>query len=106
VVADAGEAVLAPAVGAAAGVVVRQVVPGVARGAVVLADGAPLPLAEVRPPAPPRRPAEAVLLEAALLLTRRPAVRGPGWSPELVAPPLPPSMPGDDDGYMTPSPVC
>ena len=50
VVGDAGQAVLAPAVGARAGLVVGEVVPGVAALAVVLADGAPLPLAEVRPP--------------------------------------------------------
>ena len=52
-VADAGDAVLAPAIGPAAGVVVREVVPGLAVRAVVLAHRAPLPLAEVRPPAPP-----------------------------------------------------
>ena len=52
-VADAGDAVLAPAIGLAAGQVVRQVVPGVAVGAVVLADGGPGALADVRPPAAP-----------------------------------------------------
>src|SRR5262249_49808620 len=52
-VADGGEAVLAPAVGAFAGVLVRKEFPGVAVGGVVLAHGAPLPLADVRPPAPP-----------------------------------------------------
>src|SRR5207302_3440105 len=53
VVADAGEAVLAPAVGPRPGGVVRDVVPGRAAVAVVLADGSPLPLADVRtPPAP------------------------------------------------------
>ena len=50
VVGDAGQAVLAPAVGAGAGLVVAEVVPGVAALAVVLADGAPLSFAEVRPP--------------------------------------------------------
>ena len=50
VVGDAGQAVLAPAIGAGAGLVVAEVVPGVAAFAVVLAHGAPLPLAEVRPP--------------------------------------------------------
>ena len=50
VVAEATQAVLAPPIGARAGLVVREVVPGVAVVAVVLADGAPLPLAEVRPP--------------------------------------------------------
>jgi hypothetical protein len=53
VVGDAGEAVLAPAVGAGAGLVVREVVPGVAALAVVFANGPPLPLAEVRPPLRP-----------------------------------------------------
>ena len=52
-IADAGEAVLVPAVGARAGVIVRKVVPGVAVGAVVLAHRAPGALAEVRPPALP-----------------------------------------------------
>ena len=50
VVADAGEAVLAPAVGARAGVVVREEAPRVAAGAVVLAHRAPGALAEVRAP--------------------------------------------------------
>src|SRR5204862_4415436 len=55
IVADARDAVLAPAVGARTRVVVRQVFPRRAVGAVVLAYGAPLPLAHVRAPAPPRR---------------------------------------------------
>src|SRR5262249_20762287 len=71
VVADAGDAVLAPAVGAAAGVVVGEVVPGVARCAVVLADRAPLTLAEVRAPAPPALPAEAVFIQTSLLVVHR-----------------------------------
>src|SRR5262249_30627295 len=50
IVGDAGQAVLAPAVGAGAGLVVGEVVPGVAAVAVVLAHGPPLPLAEVRAP--------------------------------------------------------
>src|SRR5688500_2675150 len=54
VIGDAGQAVLAPAVGARARLVVREVVPRVADGAVVLANGAPLPLAQVRPPPLPR----------------------------------------------------
>jgi len=47
------DAVFAPAIGAAACMVVREVVPGVAVGAVVLADGAPLAFAEVGPKMPP-----------------------------------------------------
>jgi len=52
-IADAGDAVLAPAIGPAAGVVVRQVVPGVAVGAVVLADGPPGSIGEIGAPAAP-----------------------------------------------------
>ena len=50
VVGDAGQAVFAPAVGARAGLVVGEVVPGVAALAVVLADRAPLAFAQVRSP--------------------------------------------------------
>ena len=52
-VAEPGEPVLAPPVGARAGVIMRQVAPGVAVLAVVLADRAPLPLADVGPPCVP-----------------------------------------------------
>ena len=50
VVGDAGQPVLAPAIGAGAGLVVGEVVPGVAVLAVIFADGPPLSFAEVRPP--------------------------------------------------------
>ena len=66
---DAGDAVLAPAIGAAAGVVVREVVPGVAVRAVVLAHRAPLALAQVRPP---RLPALAVRVLGQTLCFARP----------------------------------
>src|SRR5207249_2242342 len=52
-VAQAGDAVLAPAVGPAASLVVGEEVPGVAAVAVVLADGPPGPVAHVRAPAAP-----------------------------------------------------
>ena len=52
-VTEPGQAVLAPAVGAGPGLVVRQVVPRLAVGAVVLPDRPPLPLADVRPPPVP-----------------------------------------------------
>src|SRR5207247_6842843 len=61
------EPVLAPAVGAAARVVVGEVVPGGAVGRVVLAHRAPLALGQVRPPALPVAFTASVLLEAALL---------------------------------------
>src|SRR5947207_1189639 len=53
VIAETGNAVLAPAVGAAASCVVRQILPGIAVGAVILAHRAPLALAQVRAPAFP-----------------------------------------------------
>src|SRR5262249_24097598 len=53
VVGNAGQSVLAPAVGAGARLVMGEIVPGVAALAVVLADGPPLSLAEVwSPPLP------------------------------------------------------
>ena len=66
VVRKAEQTVLAPAVGARAGVVVRKVVPRLARGAVVLADGAPLAFAQVRAPTPPVSLAFVFLLETGL----------------------------------------
>jgi len=52
-VAEPGQAVLAPPVGPGPGVIVRQVVPRIPVGAVVLPHRAPLPLADVRPPPVP-----------------------------------------------------
>ena len=54
IVAHAGDAILAPAIGTRSGLVVAEVAPRVAIGAVVLAHCAPLSLTEVRPPSPPR----------------------------------------------------
>ena len=54
IVADAGDAVLTPSIRARAGMVVREVVPGVAAPAVVLAHGAPLAFAQIGPPRLPR----------------------------------------------------
>lgn len=67
VVADTAEAVLAPAVGARAGLVMGEVVPGVAVVTVVLAHRAPLPLAKVGPPFLPGRPARLRFIEPVLL---------------------------------------
>ena len=52
-VGDAEQAVLAPAIGAAAGVVVREVIPGRAVRRIILAHGAPLALGEIGAPAFP-----------------------------------------------------
>jgi len=54
VVADAGDAVLAPPVGARPRLVMAEIRPGVSVVAVVLPDCAPLALTEIRPPGPPR----------------------------------------------------
>ena len=67
-VAEPGQAVLTPPVGLGPGVVVRQVIPRVAVGAVVLPDRAPLPLAHVRsPPVPLAALAQPVLQMAEIL---------------------------------------
>src|ERR1700674_5859856 len=66
IVADASEAVLVPAIGSRAGVLVGEEVPGGAVGAVILPYGAPGPLAEVGTPALPGRPALGYLVEAVL----------------------------------------
>ena len=54
VVGNARQAILAPAIGAGASLIVAEVIPGVAPFAVVLAHRSPLALAEVRPPFLPR----------------------------------------------------
>ena len=74
-VADAEQAVLAPAVGAAARVVVREVVPAVAVGRVVLAHRAPLPLGRGTAPsasssARARRPAAVESLRVSWVKSR------------------------------------
>ena len=53
VVAETGEAILAPVIGARPCLIVGEVVPGVAVLAVVLADRAPLTFTEIWPPLPP-----------------------------------------------------
>ena len=67
VVGHAGDPVLAPAVGARARVVVREVAPRVAAAAVVLADRPPLALAQVWAPGLPRRRAGARRLQPIVL---------------------------------------
>ena len=67
-VADAGDAILAPAIGAAAGVIMGEVVPGAAVGAVVFANRTPGALADIRPPLAPRSHSAGVgLVQAAML---------------------------------------
>src|SRR5437660_264134 len=72
-VGDAEQAILAPAVGPAAGLLVREVIPRVAVGRVILAHGAPLALGEIRSPALPVLAAPGVFEQA---LTFRVGV---GW---------------------------
>src|SRR4051794_10357302 len=64
VVADPGKAVLAPAIGPGAGLVMGEVVPGVTAAAVVLAHRSPLALGQVRSPASPRNALVAALSKA------------------------------------------
>ena len=76
VVAQAGEAVLAPAIGPGAGMLVRHVAPGVAVLAVVLAHRAPLPVAQVGTPQPPVAHAVAMFVQTPTLGVARPVVCG------------------------------
>src|SRR5215471_1092317 len=54
VVADAEQAILAPSIRARSSVVVRERLPGLAVGRIVLTHGSPLTLGQVWAPAPPR----------------------------------------------------
>src|SRR5207244_3686759 len=63
VVAKPADPVLTPAVGAAARMIVREIFPGIAVFAVILAHRAPLALAEIRSPSSPML-AVSYLLEA------------------------------------------
>ena len=62
-IAEPGQAVFAPAVGARARVIVWEVVPGLAVGTVVLADGAPLAFADVGTPEVPVAGLQEAVLE-------------------------------------------
>src|SRR5262249_25130375 len=67
IVGSATQAVLAPVIRARAGLVVAEVVPGVATFAVVLAHRPPLTVGEIRAPFPPRGLGLTSFLEAASL---------------------------------------
>ena len=71
VVGDAGDAVLAPAIRPRSGMIVGEEIPGVAVLAIVFADGAPLPLAQVGPPFFPRHALFSRRLQPQLLLGHR-----------------------------------
>src|SRR6266700_6378146 len=64
-VAKPADAILAPAIGPAARVIVREIRPRVAIGAVILAHRPPLAIADIGPPAPPRRAAPGFVKPAA-----------------------------------------
>ena len=65
-VADAGEAVLVPAVGADCGVLEREVIPSLALRRVVFAYGTPSAFGEIGSPAVPVRPAQTGILNPRL----------------------------------------
>src|SRR5438128_1473144 len=67
-VADTSNPVLVPAVRSGSGVVVREVFPGIAIWTIVLANGAPGTLAQVRAPPLPVRPPLTRLFQSAFLL--------------------------------------
>src|SRR6266700_2795871 len=89
-VAKAADPVLAPAIGPAARVIVREIRPGIAIGAVILAHRPPLAIADIGPPASPRRAAPG-FLEPAAFFGLRDALRGSAAaSNHLLPPELPP----------------
>src|SRR5262249_20228579 len=67
IIRDPGEPVLAPAIGPPPRLVMAEVVPGIARVAVVLADRAPLPLSQIGTPALPIALAITVLHQSLVL---------------------------------------
>src|SRR6266511_704103 len=73
-VGNAAEAVLAPAIGARAGLVMRQEIPGIAIGAVVLAHSTPGPFREIRAPEAPILLADAVIFESLAFRIERSAI--------------------------------
>ena len=75
-VGEAGHSVLVPAVRARASVVVRERRPRIAALRVVLAHGAPRPLAQIRPPLVPRVRGEQIVLGAARRLGEACVLRG------------------------------
>jgi hypothetical protein len=64
-----GKAVLTPPVGTGAGMIVREVVPGISVFAIVLAYGPPLPLAQIGPPLLPWSGLFACFIQAFLFFT-------------------------------------
>src|SRR5262249_55426775 len=66
VVAEAGQAILAPAISPATGHLIGEIRPGVAVRAVVFAHRAPLPLTQVRAPFSPVPPPQTLSLKALL----------------------------------------
>ena len=77
VITETGEAVLAPMIGARAGLVVGEIIPCIPVLAVVLANRAPLALAEVRPPLLPGHPLLVRLIQTHLFRSLDPFGAGP-----------------------------
>src|SRR5439155_13685326 len=85
-VAKAADAVLAPAIGPAARVIMREMGPRIAVGAVILAHRPPLAIADIGPPAPPRRTLPGFLQPAAFCGLRN-AVRASAAASSHYSPP-------------------
>ena len=74
VVAEAGDTIFTPTIGATARPVVTEVIPGSSIRTIVFANRSPLALAQVRSPEPPRCSPTVRLFQSLLLLQR-----GPLW---------------------------
>src|SRR6266700_2358374 len=89
-VAKPADPVLAPAIGPAARMIVREIGPRIAVGAVILAHRPPLAIADIGSPTPPRRAAPGFLQPPAFFRLRD-ALRGSAAaSNHLLPPELPP----------------
>src|SRR5438445_8934637 len=88
-VAKPADAILAPAIGPAARVIMRKIRPRIAIGAVILAHRPPLAIADIGPPAPPRRAAPGVVEPAAFFGLRTAWRSSAAASNHLLPPELP-----------------
>src|SRR5580704_7147494 len=103
-IADAGDTVLTPTIGARARVIVREVLPRGAGGAVILTHRPPGSLTQVRAPAVPVGSPPAAILHADLLFGqhligrpfKRPSFDGPVKRPSYDGPGNPIRWPGRD----------
>src|SRR3954464_13239300 len=67
IVRDSGEPILPPTVGTRAGLIMREVIPGISIMTIVFAHRSPLSLTQIRTPLFPRNPGFSSIVQACLL---------------------------------------